>query len=155
MTGGIQPTQDDIERILIDAISALYAENLEILRLDAAERTICAQLASILQRHFDQHAVHVEYNRHGFEPKEIELPDAEGVPTRKTVSPDIIVHQPGCDEANVLVIEVKKTTNPMPDALDLAKLRRIKEQIRYQFAAFLRLPAGPSANPRNVRIEWV
>lgn len=153
--GNVAGEHADIERILIDAIEVLYAENLEILRRDVAERTICGQLAAILQRRFPKQDVHVEYNRHGVEPKEIAFPDAQGVPTNKRVSPDIVVHQPGHDEENILVIEVKKTTNATPDEPDLVKLRLIKEQIHYRFAAFLRLPAGPATRPQDTRIEWV
>lgn len=144
-----------IERIVIDALETLYAENEDILRLDVAERAICAQLAAILQRRFDHHAVHVEYNRHGVDPKEIALPDAQGAPTTHRVNPDIIVHHPGNDDENVLVIEAKKTTNPLPDDADLDKLKRIKQQIHYHFAVFLRLPTGPGADLRDVKIEWV
>ena len=150
-----QLNQADIERILTEALQTLYAENLEILRLDVAERTICAQLTGILQGSFDLHSVHAEYNRHGVEPKAIALPNADGVLTIGRVNPDIIIHQPGHDEANILVIEVKKTTNPAPDDTDIAKLTQIKQQIGYRFAVFLRLPAGPTANPREIRIEWV
>ena len=87
-----QLADQDIERILVDAIGTLYAEDLEILRRDVAERTICGQLAAIFQRHFDDHDVHVEYNRHGIEPKGIELRDAQGNQTLKRVSPDIVIH---------------------------------------------------------------
>lgn len=54
-----------------------------------------------------------------------------------------------------MVIEVKKTTNSSPDAADLEKLRLIKDQLRYRYALFLRLPAGPDADKRNVREVWV
>jgi hypothetical protein len=147
--------QKDIEHILTEALETLYAENLEIVGLDVAERTICAQLSGILQRFFDLHEVHIEYNRHGIRPKAIELPDAQGILTMNLVSPDIIIHQPGHDEENILAIEVKKTTNAAPDHADIAKLAQIKQQIGYRFAVFLRLPAGPAADPRDIRIVWV
>jgi hypothetical protein len=54
-----------------------------------------------------------------------------------------------------LVIEVKKTTNPVADELDIEKLQLIKQQIGYEFAAFLRLPTGSDADPADVRIAWV
>jgi hypothetical protein len=147
--------QADIERIIIGAVDTLFAEDLEIIRRDVSERTICAQLRAILQRYFDRHAVHAEYNRHGIEPKEIELPDADGVPTIHRVSPDIIVHQAGHDRQNILVVEVKKTTNPNTDKADLIKLAEIKRRMGYRFAVFLRLPAGAAADARNVHIQWV
>lgn len=147
--------QEEVERMLMQALRTLYAENLQILRLDVAERTICAQLSRILQRSFEQHEVHAEYNRHGVEPKEIELPDANGLLMRNRVSPDIIVHQPGHDEQNIVVIEVKKSTNAVPDRADLAKLDQIKQQIGYQHAVFLRLPTGVGADARDIRVVWV
>jgi hypothetical protein len=100
--------QDELKRIIGNAVQTLYDENLEILRLDVAERAICAQLVEILQRSFDQHSVHAEYNKHGVEPKEIELPNTEGILTRSRVYPDIVIHQPGHDHENILVIEEKK-----------------------------------------------
>lgn len=147
--------QEDIQRIVSAGLTALYEQNLAILRLDIAERTICARLAALLQPSFDRHEVHTEYNRHGVDPKEIVLPDAQGVLTASRVYPDIIVHQPGHDEENILVIEAKKTTNVIPDEADLAKLAQIKRQIGYRFALFLRLPAGRDADAANIRTVWI
>lgn len=145
----------EIEGILRAALEALYQEEIAILQRDVAERTICARLAAILQRSFEHHAVHAEYNRHGVDPKAIEVPDADGVLTRSRVSPDIIVHQPGHDDENLLVIEAKKTTNPVTDDADVAKLAQIKGQIGYRFAVFLRLPVGPHAEVAAVQSRWI
>lgn len=147
--------QQTIEGIVLAAIATLQQEEATILQFDVGERTICACLAAILKRTFDYHSVHVEYNRHGIYPKEIELPDGAGELTDKRIFPDIIVHEPGHDDANLLVVEVKKTTNPVDDNLDIAKLQQIKQQIGYDFAVFLRLPTGPDANPAGLRIVWV
>lgn len=147
--------QDEIGHILIESIEALYAEDLVILRLDISERALCNQLRAILQRSFANHAVHAEYNRHGIHPKEIELPDAEGLLTLARVFPDIIVHQPLHDEENLLVLETKKSTNPIGDDADLAKLAQMKHQLGYQCAAFIRLSTGPSASFDNIELLWV
>jgi hypothetical protein len=147
--------QDRVEGVLVEAVRTLYAENLDILKLDVAERTICAQLAAILQRSFPDHAVHAEYNRHGVHPKEILLPNAQGALTRNRVYPDLIVHQPGHDEQNVLVIETKKSTNPVGDEGDLAKLVQIKQQIGYSFAVFLRLATGAELDAQNIHLNGV
>jgi hypothetical protein len=145
----------ELEPIVRNALRVLYAKHLQILQLDVAERTICGELAHILKEAFDQHDVQVEYNKHGLEPKMIDLPDANGVLTSSRVYPDIIVHQPGHDRENILVVEVKKTTNSTSDDADLVKLSQIKQQIGYRNALFLRLSAGAAANSANVREVWV
>ena len=147
--------EQTIEQTMLAAVATLQQEEATILAFDVGERTICACLAAILKRSFDEHSVHVEYNRHGIYPKEIELPDSDGTLTSARIFPDIIVHQQGDDNANLLVIEVKKTTNPVVDDLDIAKLHQIKQQIGYEFAVFLRLPTGLDADPADLRIVWV
>jgi hypothetical protein len=146
---------DNIKAIVEEAVVTLYAEEATILEFDVGERTVCACLAAILKRSFDQHSVHVEYNRHGVYPKDIELPQSDGSLSHARVYPDIIVHLPGVDESNLLVIEVKKTTNQLPDDLDVAKLGQIKQQIGYQFAVFIRLATGENASLAEVRFTWV
>ena len=147
--------QDYLAAILNAALDTLYEQERDAIRFDVAERTICARLAAILQASFGDHAVHAEYNRHGVRPKEISLPNADGVLTDTLVSPDIVVHQPGHDRQNILVVEVKKTTNNLPDDGDVWKVGQIKEQIGYHFAVFLRLPAGRNAERNDVRMIWV
>jgi hypothetical protein len=148
-------TQDEIGDILIASLDALYQEDLIILQLDVGERAICNQLRAILQQSFPDHAVHAEYNRHGIYPKEIAMPDADGVLTLTKVFPDIIVHRPMQDEDNLLVIEAKKSTNRIGDDGDLAKLAMMKQQLGYEFAAFIRLSTGEDADFAKVRLLWV
>jgi len=152
---GTEMNEHEIAEMVGASIEALYDEELDLLRIDAGERAICAQLRAILQRSFPAHRVHAEYNRHGILPKEIEMPDAEGVPTLTRVFPDIIVHEPYHDDENLLVIEAKKSTNPIGDDADLAKLTQMKHQLGYEFAAFIRLSSGPKADLGNVQVLWV
>jgi hypothetical protein len=154
--GGEALDDDDIVPSAVQsALETLYAEEAIILELDVGERTICACLAAILKRSFSEHHVHVEYNRHGVAPKDIEYPDSDGELVQRRVFPDIIVHQPGHDDANLLVVEVKKTTNLASDAFDIHKLTHIKQKMGYRHAAFLRLPAGAGFDLDHLRIEWV
>lgn len=114
----------DTEAIMatvMTALNTLYEEEAAILEFDVGERTICSCLAAILKRSFDEHSVHVEYNRRGVVPKDIEYPDSTENLVCQRVFPDIVVHQPGHDGANLLVLEVKKTTNPAPDDLDIMR----------------------------------
>jgi len=147
--------QSTMETAIAGALKELYGEQLTVIRLDVAERTITALLGAILQRYFADHAVHTEYNRHGILPKEVELPDADGVPTITRVFPDIIVHVPTNDDENLLILEAKKSTNPIGDEADLAKLEQMKRQLGYRFAAFVRLATGPGAALEDIRVLWI
>lgn len=146
--------QDEIEAIVNAAVATLYEQDAQAIQFDVAERMLSARLAALLSPAFPDHSVHAEYNRHGVEPKGIEMPDAQGKPTFKLVYPDIIVHRPGTDDDNLLVIEMKKSTNGMKDEQDLEKLDRIKYQLGYSYALFLRLSAGEGASVENAYHIW-
>lgn len=146
--------QDEIEAIIIAAIARLYEEEAQAIQYDVAERMLSARLAALLAPSFSSHRVHAEYNRHGIDPKGIEMPDADGNPSFKLVYPDIIVHRPGTDDENLLVIEMKKSTNKMENQQDLEKLDRIKYQLGYAHALFIRLPAGNGAAAENADYIW-
>jgi hypothetical protein len=81
-----------------------------------------------------------EYNRNHDDPKRLKL-RPEAVRTNdtqaQTVFPDIIVHKRHTDE-NLLVIEVKKSTNNQRDDYDLRKLRAFQQQLRYKYAGLLK-----------------
>lgn len=145
--------------IVIDAlrtaIRELYQVEIVNLRRDVAERTICGRLAQILTKLFPTYAVDVELNRRGNDYKHLEMLNADGEPERKRIYPDIVVHSPGHDDANLLVIEVKKTTNMEPDDFDLKKLAQIKAQIGYRFAVFLRISTGSEASEEKCRVQWI
>ena len=71
---------------------------------------------------FPLYSVDIEYNRKGLgvDPKDIEMPGANGVSTTSKVFPDIIVHERGTNVRNLLVVEVKKSTNAITDDRDHA-----------------------------------
>lgn len=52
------------------------------------------------------------------------------------------------------MLEVRKTTNPLHDDLDIMKLGHIKQNMAYSHAAFLRLPTGPDAKWEDLRIAF-
>ena len=51
--------------------------------------------------------------------------------------PDIIVHRRGPEGPNLLVIEVKKTTNPCPRNCDRLRLHAFCGQLHYRFGALI------------------
>lgn len=104
---------------------------------------------------FPDHNVDVEYNRHGLDPKDLDLPpDCRGG-GEKLIVPDVIVHRRGHGDDNVLVVEVKKDTNRESRACDRAKILGMKRYFRYRWGVLLELPAGPGAGNRQPREEWL
>ena len=146
----VRPTQEMVKENVKAAIEALHQRDAYLLQKDVNERSISHKLASYLQVAFTDWNVDCEYNRNHDDPKLLKRLHiyAENVSTddvqAKTVFPDIIVHHRGTRD-NLLVIEIKKTTNPQPDDFDLQKLREFKCQLGYSYALFLRFRTGCEA----------
>lgn len=83
-----------------------------LFEIDVNERALTHKIAEYLQPLFNDWNVDCEYNRLGAAkkvlpfPREVQTDDTDG----QTIYPDIIVHRRGRPE-NLVVIEVKKTTN--------------------------------------------
>lgn len=119
------------------------------LKIDVGERTLASRLADCMRPHFAELEVEVEYNRMGDAPKTLQR---DGEPER--VFPDIIVHKAMTNEANLLVIELKKSTNPQLKDEDVWKLQAFKADLNYQHALFLRLGVQEQAGTIS-EYEWV
>ncbi len=139
----VRPTQEMVQENVKAAIKALFQRDAYLLQKDVNERSISHKLASYLQEAFNDWDVDCEYNRDHDDPKllkRLQIYD-ENVSTdnvhARTVFPDIIVHHRGSGD-NLLVIEIKKTTNQQPDCFDEQKLREFKCQLEYSYALFLR-----------------
>lgn len=148
--------RDQLDEVMRTCLQELYNQDGQILAQDIDERAICGRLAMLLAPKFPLYSVDIEYNRKGsgLEPKDIEMPDENGVLTTGRVFPDIIVHERGHNLRNLLVIEIKKSTNAIRDEHDHAKLRALCWQLRYQNGLFLRLSTGPEAELGRVQHEW-
>lgn len=147
----------DIERSIRAALSRLYKRDADLLRIDVNERTITHKLAEYLEPQFPCWNVDCEYNRHGHSVKRLKTLWGNDVPIDDTdgisVFPDIIVHKRMKPNENLLVIEVKKSTNRTNAAFDKQKLRAYKDEIGYQHALFLLIEIG-STGP-DAQLEWV
>jgi hypothetical protein len=136
------------------ALSRLRVQDSFLIQANTNERTISHKLAEHLQEEFSMLKVDCEYNRHGDEIKRLAVPndninwdDTEA----KTVFPDIIVHQRNNDNNNLLVIEVKKSSNAQNSQLDKNKLVAFtKEPYRYSFGLFLRI----SMHDTDDSLDW-
>lgn len=121
------------------------------MKCDANERSMSHHLANYIEPLFPGWDVDCEYNRDGLnDPKRLGLDESErtvvGDANACTVFPDIIVHhrgQSGADH-NLVVIEVKKSSNKSDRSHDEWKLRAYREQLGYQNAFFVALRTDSS-----------
>lgn len=136
------------------SLRRLLREDRGLLRRDVAELSIQHRLAVYLGEAFPGRDVDVNYNRHGLVPKRIRSrEECRRRPRRGRVFPDVIVHQQGNDEYNLLVMEMKKSTNNEPRACDMAKIRAYLRELDYTYGVFVELLTGVD-NPAIVTERW-
>lgn len=132
-----------IQKKVNSALKKLREQDLHIIKNNSSERSITHMLAIYLKDEFSTYSVDCEYNRQGDIIKHLEVPrdkinwdDLEA----KTVFPDIIIHQRGSDDDNLLVIEVKKSSNQNGGAFDKVKLKAFrKDPFNYKHSLFLKI----------------
>jgi len=147
-------TKDELERIVKFSLKKFRSVDKKLLEIKVNERTITHKLAVYLQQNFPEFNVDCEYNRLEDKVKKIELPkdkinwdDTEA----KTVFPDIIIHKRGIQEDNLLVIEVKKSSNINSGDFDRMKLHTfLQEPYSYAYGLFLRI----DLDGENDELEW-
>lgn len=137
------------------ALTAFFMGDQALLVRNASERTIAARLTLYLVPFFKSYDVDPEYNRHGLDPKAVELPNNCRGGGKKLIVPDIIVHKRGNDDGNLLVIEMKKQNNPESRDCDRAKILAMKRELFYQHGLIIDLPIGPAAQQCEVLEEWL
>jgi len=148
--------EGEVRDQLEQAVRRLWEEDRYLLENDLSERCIAARLAIYLCERFPDHDVDVEYNRAGDTPKRLNLPEECANYWNKNgealVVPDVIVHRRGSDGPNLLVIEMKKTSNREGWDCDRRRIHAFREQLRYSFGALIECETAES----DVRIaEWV
>jgi hypothetical protein len=143
-----------VQRLVRQAIEQLFEYDYLLLDYDANERSITHKLGEHLAPFFRDNkllSVDCEYNRYERDPKYVDYPKATNTADTdaRTVYPDVIVHQRGKKENNLLVIEVKRSTNNASWDTDLAKLADIAKDknYEYRFGVFLNISTGPHTEP--------
>lgn len=146
---------DEIERRLSSALDDLVKYDSYLLENDLNECSINHRIAYHLQGYFPDWHVDCEYNKDGGKIKQLELPkdhvnwdDTEA----RSVFPDIIVHIRGSDGPNLMVIEVKKSSNRSGRKHDFNKLREYGETLSYSYSLFLIV--GTKEDLGNFNYEW-
>ena len=149
---------DEARNRLGNALESLSQNDRHLLENDLSERCIASRLAMYLQAEFPDHSVDVEYNRQGDIPKNLGLPDecanSWDEHGRALVVPDIIVHRRGPDGPNILVLEVKKTTNRNSRACDHERILAFRAQLGYSFGALIECETRTGYSPGIAISEW-
>jgi hypothetical protein len=112
-----------------------------------------------LQSEFPEQTVDAEYNRDGDKPKRLGLEDEcanyRDEHGESLIVPDVIVHRRGPDGPNILVLEVKKTSNPCPRDCDHARIHAFRQHYGYEFAALIECETRAGRKPAARITEWL
>ena len=149
----------EVRRILEEALRRIEADDRHLLENDLAERCIASRLAMYMQPSFNGWSVDVEYNRKGDIAKRLGVPrecanavDRNG---EALVIPDVIVHERGPQGRNLLVIELKKTTNPVPRGCDRHRVDAFRAQLHYSYGALIECETRPGRQPAAQLTAWI
>ncbi len=150
---------NDVRQRLDAAVARLVHDDGYLLANNLGERCIAARLAIYVQHEFPEHSVDAEYNRDADTPKRLYLPEDcanyRNEYGESLVVPDVIVHRRGPEGPNILVLEVKKTSNPAPRDCDRARIHAFRAQYGYEFAALIECETRPGRAPAAGVVEWL
>ena len=174
---------EKIEELLKKACEKLKAEDSYLLKNDLSERSIVFRFALYLSDEFKalKYNVDCEYNRlpvskqgkfilslanklenlnqlsETERKKLFENPMSDNPLISKKVFPDIIVHERGNNERNLLIIECKKSSNPevKDREYDKFKLGRYlkSDELKYLYGVFIEFIVGDNPDVKFERIE--
>lgn len=150
---------DEVKNRLSSALSRLVRADLYLLERDLGERCIAARVALHLQPLFKTHAVDVEYNRLGLDPKRLlglpfECARYRNEFDESLAVPDLIVHRRGRPGPHLLVVEFKKTSDRRGPGCDRLRLCAFREQVGYDYGALVLLETRKRHAPGVVNVEW-
>ncbi|MHA1381950.1 MAG: hypothetical protein ACTSRG_26565 [Candidatus Helarchaeota archaeon] len=163
--------KQEIEKRINKAIANFKKKDKVLLKIEVNERTITHKLAEYIQKEFPDWNVDCEYNRFKDQegifirnkdlPKKILIPDDlnyEKVSIyddeATTVFPDIIIHHRR-EQDNLLVIEVKKSSNLYKADFDRRKLIGYINYptLRYKFGLFIVFYVAADYK-KDPELEW-
>lgn len=148
---------DGIKEKVEYCLQILREKDRDLLDIDVNERTITHKLAEYLQNQFPSYDVDCEYNRYEKYTKRIRSKKNRSLDISKfkkyqienliwedknalTIYPDIIIHKRKSPHNNLLVIEVKKSSNNIGEDFDIEKIEELMEPpYNYKFGLFLRI----------------
>ena len=168
----INVTMNEVQKIVEESAEELFTKDKCLLENNVSERAITHKLAEYLQLRISYLNVDCEYNRNAEKghnvPKEIvvlreetKAINTEGFDESEWLAistyPDIIVHRRMTNEANLLVVEVKKGDSKVPHKHDLNKLKAFTEksaQNDYNFRYGVFIVLGMDEQLLDLRMRW-
>lgn len=147
----MHPDADDgLPEKVLKAADALLHHDAYLLKYDLNERSITHHLAIHVMREFPGWDMDCGYNRNHDLKKQLRLPPRDDIHAddlnATTVFPDVIIHHRGTGD-NLVVIEVKKSSNPEGDEWDLRKSEAFVVELGYCLGVFSRFQTG-TAEPK-------
>jgi len=149
-------TASEIKIRVLKALEELFDLDCYLLQNDLNECSINHKLACHLQNQFQEWHVDCEYNKDGDKVKSLEFPNSNvewNDTNAKSVYPDIIVHRRGNNGPNLLVIEIKKSSNKSKRDHDYNKLEGYVQFLSYYCALFLEI--GTKENVGKRSFDWI
>lgn len=137
----------ELMKIIKNSVEIFLEEKVSLLELEAHEQAITHRIAFYLEYLLSKNIkyknldIDCEYNKHGDQPKTIDLPGepkdycdckfckkivVKNPEDKKYFRPDIIVHKRGADRHNIIAIELKKSNICY---FDLEKLKILTRDI--------------------------
>lgn len=126
---------------VISAVELLLDTDAYLFEVGVGERALSHRLGIYIEANFKGWHVDCEYDRDGVDPKRIVGGSGNDADEGSRVLPDIIVHRRGLGP-NLLIFELKKSSNRQPDNRDLEKLRAYTGQLGYTHGVFIRFLVG-------------
>ena len=149
---------EEITLIIEDSLNMLLKVDTHLFLNDISERSLCARWMFHLQNLMPEWDVDVEYNRDGHDPKRLGLDeacanrfDSNGM---SFVVPDLIIHKRGPEGPNLLVAEVKKTTNLKSRNCDHKRVVAFCNEFGYRYGAVIELETRVDHEPSFQISHW-
>ena len=145
---------EEIKEKVEYSMQKLREKDIDLIDIDVNERTITHKLAEYLQNQFTDYNVDCEYNRYEDKTKKLRSLANRSLDTSNykkdqieqliwedkdalTIYPDIIVHERKTPYNNLLVIEVKKSSNNISEDLDIKKIEELMSPpYNYKYGLF-------------------
>ena len=145
-----KPTVEELKQFVKDALNEFYRNDAELITLGVREDTMSHRIAVyleqiLIEKGYKKYHVDREYDKHGKLPKWLKpkIP-SNGYSHR----PDIVIHERGNDNNNLLLVEVKKNKALTDGDNDDLKLKCAidPECFKYNLGLYINIINATSAN---------